>query len=151
MNMMNMVQNNNSGVCLGCAMRFNPDWVKANYPDYCCKNVGVSVMQINSMNMMNQLSPINYNTLELIYETKEDNAKINIIGGFFYDFAKSYITLLDPEKNQPIFDFVYTFDSKGEHKIILIVRENIKNFNGMFHKCNNLKNITGHLDVCFTC
>ena len=88
-----------------------------------------------------------YNRLELIYETKEDNEKINIIGGFFYCFAKSYIMLCDPEKKQLISDSVYTFAYKGEHKIILIVSEYFKNFNGMFHKCNNLKSITGYLDA----
>ena len=88
-----------------------------------------------------------YNRLELTYETKEDNEKINLIGGFFYFFAKKYLMICDPEKKRLISDYVYTFDSKGEHQIIIIVSELFKNFNGMFHRCYNLKSIKGHLDT----
>ena len=52
--MNNMMINQNSGPCLCCAMRFNPGWVAANYPEYYKEHSGFDPkMMMNMPNMMN--------------------------------------------------------------------------------------------------
>ena len=59
--MNNMMINQNSGPCLCCAMRFNPGWVAANYPEYYKEHSGM--MNMLNPNMMNMgMNPMMMNS-----------------------------------------------------------------------------------------
>ena len=64
--MNNMMINQNSGPCLCCAMRFNPGWVAANYPEYYKKHSGIDpnmMMNMLNPNMMNMgMNPMMMNS-----------------------------------------------------------------------------------------
>ena len=86
------------------------------------------------------------NKINLIYYVEEDGI-YNIFGKKFVENNKINIELIiNGKKNELVNTYIL---KKGKNKIQLIIKNKIKDLEGMFEYCNTLKNINGlkHLDT----
>jgi len=81
------------------------------------------------------------------YISKINKEKIRLFGGIFFNENNKKCKLLINKEEKDLIEFYHFKDKQTELKVELIIKEKLKNMNGMFYSCKRLKSISNFSNI----